>query len=386
MNVEPFALERWMTTYEMNVQFDIAESGILPMSMGELLGLMPQAERDEALARLLAMPLNYSEACGTLALRSALAATYPATTPDQILVTTGAIEANYLIFHTLLKPGDHVVAVHPAYQQLHSVPQAIGCNVSLWELRDEGGFHYDLDDLRQLVTPQTKLIIVNTPHNPTGAMLSEEQLREIYALAEANDAYLLCDEAYRWLDIPGGDPFAPPARSLGAHGISVGTLSKPFGLPGLRIGWIAATDDVISACWSMRDYISLSPGKLSDALAVIAIENRDAIIARNQPIIEQNLVTALDWFAAQADVATWSPPRGGLLALMKFDLPIDSLTLANRLAEEYSVMLAPGWAFGYESHLRLGLGQDPEIFAEGLRRTATCFAAVANEKALVMSH
>ncbi|MBA3337107.1 MAG: aminotransferase class I/II-fold pyridoxal phosphate-dependent enzyme [Chloroflexia bacterium] len=386
MNVEPFALERWMTTYEMNVQFDIAESGILPMSMGELLGLMPQAERDEALARLLAMPLNYSEACGTLALRSALAATYPATTPDQILVTTGAIEANYLLFHTLLKPGDHVVAVHPAYQQLHSVPQAIGCNVSLWELRDEGGFHYDLDDLRQLVTPQTKLIIVNTPHNPTGAMLSEEQLREIYALAEANDAYLLCDEAYRWLDIPGGDPFAPPARSLGAHGISVGTLSKPFGLPGLRIGWIAATDDVISACWSMRDYISLSPGKLSDALAVIAIENRDAIIARNQPIIEQNLVTALDWFAAQADVATWSPPRGGLLALMKFDLPIDSLALANRLAEEYSVMLAPGSAFGYESHLRLGLGQDPEIFAEGLRRTATCFAAVANEKALVMSH
>jgi len=386
MNVEPFALERWMTTYEMNVQFDIAESGILPMSMGELLGLMPQAERDEALARLLAMPLNYSEACGTLALRSALAATYPATTPDQILVTTGAIEANYLLFHTLLKPGDHVVAVHPAYQQLHSVPQAIGCNVSLWELRDEGGFHYDLDDLRQLVTPQTKLIIVNTPHNPTGAMLSEEQLREIYALAEANDAYLLCDEAYRWLDIPGGDPFAPPARSLGAHGISVGTLSKPFGLPGLRIGWVAATDDVISACWSMRDYISLSPGKLSDALAVIAIENRDAIIARNQPIIEQNLVTALDWFAAQADVATWSPPRGGLLALMRFDLPIDSLTLANRLAEEYSVMLAPGSAFGYESHLRLGLGQDPEIFAEGLRRTATCFAAVAHEKALVMSH
>jgi len=386
MNVEPFALERWMTTYEMNVQFDIAESGILPMSMGELLGLMPQAERDDALARLLAMPLNYSEACGTLALRSALAATYPATTPDQILVTTGAIEANYLIFHTLLKPGDHVVAVHPAYQQLHSVPQAIGCNVSLWELRDKGGFHYDLDDFRQLVTPQTKLIIVNTPHNPTGAMLSEEQLREIYALAEANDAYLLCDEAYRWLDIPGGDPFAPPARSLGAHGISVGTLSKPFGLPGLRIGWIAATDDVISACWGMRDYISLSPGKLSDALAVIAIENRDAIIARNQPIIEQNLVTALDWFAAQADVATWSPPRGGLLALMKFDLPIDSLALANRLAEEYSVMLAPGSAFGYESHLRLGLGQDPEIFAEGLRRTATCFAAVANEKALVMSH
>nr|MDQ3045538.1 aminotransferase class I/II-fold pyridoxal phosphate-dependent enzyme [Chloroflexota bacterium] len=341
---------------------------------------------DEVLARLLAMPLNYSEACGTLALRSAIAATYPATTPDQILVTTGAIEANYLLFHTLLKPGDHVVAVHPAYQQLHSVPQAIGCHVSLWELRDEGGFHYDLDDLRQLVTPQTKLIIVNTPHNPTGAMLREEQLREIYALAEANDAYLLCDEAYRWLDIPGGDPFAPPARSVGAHGISVGTLSKPFGLPGLRIGWIAATDDVISACWSMRDYISLSPGKLSDALAVIAIENRDAIIARNQPIIEQNLVTALDWFAAQADVATWSPPRGGLLALMKFDLPIDSLALANRLAEEYSVMLAPGSAFGYESHLRLGLGQDPEIFAEGLRRTATCFAAVANEKALVMSH
>jgi aspartate/methionine/tyrosine aminotransferase len=216
------------------------------------------------------------------------------------------------------------------------------------------------------------MIVVNTPHNPTGAMLSASDLRVVYALADECDAWVLSDEAYRWLELPGGQPLAPPMRDLGARAISTGTLSKPFGLPGLRIGWMAAPADVVRRCWGLRDYISLSPGKLNDALAVLAFRHRGQIAARTREIVAANLDFAEHWFAENADLVSWAPPRGGLLALMKYDLGMPSLTLANRLAEEYSVMLAPGSAFGYEGYLRLGIGPSPEIFAEGLRQTAHC--------------
>ena len=322
------------------------------------------------LDRLLDLRLGYSEACGSAELRGLIAATYEKTSPDEILVTTGAIEANFLLFNELLSAGDQVVAVSPAYQQLHSVAKAIGCDVALWKLRDDGGFRFDLDDLRALATPRTRMIVVNTPHNPTGAMLSEEQLREIYALAEELDAWVLSDEAYRWLDLPGSSPLAPPMRNLGPRAISTGTFSKPFGLPGLRIGWIAAPEDVVRRCWGLRDYISLSPGKLNDALAVLAFRHRDQIVERTQRIVAENLPFAERWFAENADLVSWTPPRGGILALMKYQLDLPSLELANRLAEDYSVMLAPGSAFGYEGYLRIGVGNTPENFAEGLRQTS----------------
>lgn len=370
MKIEPFALERWMTTYETRVDCDIAESGIFPLTTNELLDLGPAAAREEALARLLDLRLGYSEAPGSLALRSALAATYRATGPDEILVTTGAIEANFLLFNVLLNRGDHVVVVHPAYQQLESVPKAIGCDVSRWRPRDDAGFRFDVEDLAALVTPTTRLIVVNTPHNPTGAMLSTEEVRRVYALAEEAGATVLVDEAYRWLDLPGGNPVPPPARDLGPRAISVGTFSKPFGLPGLRIGWMAAPADVVARCWELRDYVSLSPGRLNDALALLALEHLDPIRERTGRIVGRNLAAADAWFAEHADLARWTPPRGGLLALVRYAADVPSRDLANRLAEEAGVMLAPGSAFGYEGFLRIGIGQEPTIFAEGLARTA----------------
>jgi aspartate/methionine/tyrosine aminotransferase len=372
VRIEPFQLERWMTTYEVKVKWDIAESGIFPMSSREILDLLPPEERETELDRLLDLRLGYSEACGSAELRGLVAATYENTSPDEILVTTGAIEANFLLFNELLSAGDRVVAVKPAYQQLHSVAKAIGCDVALWTPRDDGGFRFDLDDLRALATPGTRMIVVNTPHNPTGAMLSEQELRDIYALAEELDAWILSDEAYRWLDLPGNPPLAPPMRNLGPLSISTGTFSKPFGLPGLRIGWIAAPEDVVRRCWGLRDYISLSPGKLNDALAVLAFRHRDQIVERTQRIVAENLPIAARWFAENADVVSWTPPQGGVLALMRYQLDLPSLELANRLAEDYSVMLAPGSAFGYEGYLRIGVGTNPIIFAEGLRETACC--------------
>ena len=372
MKIETFALERWMTAWETKTPFDIAESGIYPQTVRELLAFEPPQEREKVLERLLDLRLGYSEAPGTIELRSALAATYRDTGPEEILVTTGAIEANFLLFNVLLEPGDHVVAVYPAYQQLYSVPRAIGCDVSLWRLRPETGFRYDLEELERLVTPRTRLIVINTPHNPTGAMLSAEDVARVDRLASSVGARVLSDEAYRWLEIPGGEPLAPPMRNFNGAGVSVGTLSKPFGLPGLRIGWIAGPADLVAKCWAMRDYVSLSPGKLNDALAVLAIKHRDEIVLRTQAIVRRNLETARTWFAEHADVVSWTPPRGGLLALMRYALDMPSLELSNRLAQEYGVMLAPGSAFGVEHHLRIGIGQQPEIFSEGLRRTAAC--------------
>jgi|SRR5579862_4721760 len=362
-----------MTRHETHVRYDIAESGILPLSTNDLLNFEPVAARAATLERLLALPLGYSEARGTEALRAALAATYTRGDADHILITTGAIEANYLLFNVLLDAGDHVIAPYPAYQQLYTVPRAIGCDVSLWHVGPDTGYRYDIAALERLVTPKTKVIVVNTPHNPTGAMVAPDDARCVYDLAASVGATVIGDEAYRWLAVPDGDPFAAPMFDLGERGVSVGTLSKPFGLPGLRIGWIAGPPDLIQKCWGMRDYISLSPGKLNDALALLALSHRDQIVARNRKIIEANLATATEWIADRGDFISWTPPRGGLLALLKYDLPVLSLELADRLATEWSVMLAPGSAFGYEYHLRLGVGQRPDIFTEGLGRAGKCF-------------
>lgn len=373
MKIETFQLERWMTRHETHVRYDIAESGILPLTTQDLLDFEPEAERAETLARLLRLPLGYSEARGTAELRGMLAATYARGDADHILVTTGAIEANYLLFNVLLDPGDHMIAPYPAYQQLFSVPKAIGCDVSLWRVGPETGYRYDIAALERLVTPRTKVIVVNTPHNPTGAMLPPADARRVYDLAQSVGAMVIGDEAYRWLAVPDGEPFAPPFFDLGPLGISVGTLSKPFGLPGLRIGWIAGPPDLVQKCWSLRDYITLSPGKLNDALAQLGMNHRDRIVARNTEIIRANLASASQWMAEHQDFLSWTPPRGGLLALVKYDLPMESLPLADKLALEYSVMLAPGSAFGYEHHLRLGIGQRPDVFRKGLEEAARCF-------------
>jgi aspartate/methionine/tyrosine aminotransferase len=376
MKIETFDLERWMTTWEVDVDYDIAESGIYPLSVRELINLEPKDQREATLDRLLDIRLGYSEAPGSLELRTMLAETYRESGPDNILVTTGAIEANFLLFNTLLDPGDHVVAVYPAYQQLYSVPRAIGCDVSLWKLRAEDGFRFDLDELERLLRPETKMIVINTPHNPTGAVLSPDEVQRVYDLAAEHGAWVMSDEAYRWLDLPCGEALAGPTRDFGDRAVSVGTFSKPFGLPGLRIGWISAPAEIVAQCWEMRDYISLSPGKLNDALAVLAFRHSEAIRERTRSIVEENFQTIEVWLAEHGDIVRWTRPRGGLLALLEYDLDIPSMDLANRLAGEYSVMLAPGSAFGYEHHLRVGIGQTPEVFRNGLARASACFADV----------
>lgn len=370
MKIERFELERWMTRWELDVDYDICESGILPLSLNELYALIGPGPAGDLEAAIASMPQAYSEARGTIALRSALAATYADVTPDDVLVTTGAIEANFLVFNALLSPGDHVVTVSPAYQQLHSVPRAIGAEVDLWDVSVEGGgFAYDLDRLEAILRPDTRMIVINTPHNPTGAILDSAQLDRVLDLARERDAWVLSDEAYRWLEHTGGETVVEPARNRYEKAVSVGTMSKPFGMPGLRIGWFAANVDLANRAWALRDYISLSPSKISDEVTRVAIEHREAIFPRNAAIMAENLAFARTWFAENADLASWSEPRAALLAMMRYTAPVDSTILADRLAKEARVMLAPGSAFGLEGCLRIGIGQRPDIFAEGLRRT-----------------
>ncbi len=378
MKIERFELERWMTRWELEVTHDICESGILPMSLDELYSLIGSSSASRLEEAIRTMPLSYSEARGTEELRGLLASTYADATADDILVTTGAIEANFLAFNTLLNPGDHVVAVSPAYQQLHSVPRAIGAEVDLWDLQvPGGGFAYDLDRLESLLRPSTRLIVINTPHNPTGAVLDSAALDRIIELARERDAWILSDEAYRWLEFPGGDNLVEPTRNRYEKAISVGTVSKPFGMPGLRIGWLAANADIAAQSWALRDYVSLSPSKISDAVTCALIEHRERIMPRNQAIMSENLAFATEWFERNAARASWTPPKAALLAMMTYTAPIDSVTLANRLAGEAGVMLAPGAAFGLEGHLRIGIGQRPEIFREGLEKTGDFLRSLA---------
>jgi aspartate/methionine/tyrosine aminotransferase len=376
VKLERFELERWMTRWELDVDYDIAESGIYPLSLEELYDLIgPDAAADLA-EKILKTRLGYSEARGTLALRTTIANTFKRAAPDDVLVTTGAIEANFLIFNALLQEGDHVVAVSPAYQQLLSVPKAVTSNVSEWSVVQGEGFRYDLDQLESLVRPDTKMIVINTPHNPTGAMLDQAGIERVLEIARRSDAWVLSDEAYRWLAHSGGTQLPSPAHDLGDKVISVGTMSKPFGLPGLRIGWLVANPEVVAACWSLRDYVSLSPSGITDAIAQTAIEHRDSILPRNSAIIEENMTAATTWFRENADIVAWQPPRAGLLAMLRYNFDIPSTELADRLAKDVRVMLAPGSAFGLEHHLRIGVGQRPDLFSEGLRRTAEYLRAL----------
>jgi len=377
MHLVPFALERWMTTYETRVEYDLAESGVHPLTTAELLAFDPESDR--RVHELLDVPLNYSEARGTHELRTRIAETYRDVTADDVLVTTGAIEANYLLFNALLKPGDRVVSVYPAYQQLYTVPEAIGCDVARLELHEENGYRYDLDELDRLVDERTRMIVVNTPHNPTGAAMSAAECARVYALADAVGAYILADEAYRWLTVD-DVPLPPPFRDLGPRAISVGTLSKPFGIPGIRLGWMATTAEIAARCWAYRDYTSLSPGGLSDYLACRTFANREAILARTHAISAENLKTLRAFIAERTDLFSWVEPRGGLLGLLRYHLDLPSDTVANRLAEEESVMLAPGSAFGMEGRLRIGLGTRPDRFIAGLERVDRFFTQLKDAR------
>ena len=283
-------------------------------------------------------------------------------------ITHGAIGANDLVINALVEPGDTVISVLPTYQQLYSIPESLGARVKICQLRPENGFLPDLAELESLVDSSTKLICINNPNNPTGALMDEALLRGVAKIAGACGAWVLCDEAYRGLNpAPYGENFAPAMADLYEKGVSVGTFSKTFSLAGLRLGWVAAPEELIERINRRRDYNTISCGKIDDYLAALAIHSREALLRRNLKIVADNAAVLDAWVQSEPRIS-YVRPKAGTTAFLKYDAPVDSVTFCKQLLEKTGVMLLPGAAMDMEGWLRIGycFAEDTTALRKGL--------------------
>jgi aspartate/methionine/tyrosine aminotransferase len=363
MRVEPFAMERMQSTYENHVACNLSESGVHPLQLGELV--------DAASARqaLLAETLRYTQTNGTVPLRDAIAGLYSGATPDHVQVTNGGSEANYITAWRLIEPGDDVVLMTPNYMQVSGLARAFGAAVHEWPLVDAGRrWTVDPDALERLVTPHTKLIAICNPNNPTGARFDAADLDAVAAIAERNGSWILSDEIYRGAERDGRE--TPSIWGRYDRAIVTSGLSKAYGLPGLRIGWVVAPPALVASLWAYHDYTSIAPGALSDALARHALEpeRRARILARTRAILNENFPIAAAWLDAHGGLFEYAPPAAGAIVYVRYNHPINSTDLVTRLRERHSVMLVPGDHFGMDHYLRLGFGDPPDYLRRALAR------------------
>ncbi|MGR3706945.1 aminotransferase class I/II-fold pyridoxal phosphate-dependent enzyme, partial [Sulfitobacter sp.] len=279
-------------------------------------------------------------------------------------VTHGTIGANMLVHKALVGAGDRVVAIVPTYQQHYSIPESIGADVQQLQLRENDGFLPDLDALRDLVVPGTKLIALTNPNNPTGALIERPMLEEIVQIARAAGAWILCDEVYRGTDQHGAG-MTTSIADLYEKGISTAGMSKAYSLAGLRLGWIAAPQEVIEAVSIHRDYDTISVGVIDDYFAALALEHREKVLARSQTITRGNLSLLEDWVEKEPRIS-WVKPRSGTTALLKYDLPVSSKEFCVTLLNETGVMFTPGSAMNMEGYVRIGYANNPDILKKGL--------------------
>jgi aspartate/methionine/tyrosine aminotransferase len=362
MKIEKFEMERMQSTWENLVEMDMSESGVRPVSLREL------AEMGLDLDAILNMPLGYSQSNGTIALRERLAALYPGATADHIEVTNGTSEANYLLALTLLRDGDQVALEVPNYMQYGGVPQSCGAELRPFRLQLDRGWEPDWDEFDRAVTEKTRLVYISNPNNPTGSILSEEAMRRIVARCEQAGAYLLADEVYL-----GAEIYGERTRSfwgMSDRVIVTSGLSKAYGIPGVRIGWIVGPKDVVAECWSQHDYITIGPNKISDAVACVAVEagNREKLYSRTRGILQHNLPAMREWVGSFGGFLAFREPQAGALCLVRYHSPTPSYELCERVRVNQSVLIVPGVHLGLEGHLRIWLGGKPEFLAEGLRR------------------
>ena len=365
MRIEPFGVERWIGKYEWKVPYDLAETSIHPLTVGELLDLAGADISDT----ILDLRLDYGENPGSQALREELAREHSVPSADNVLITHGAIEANALVYLALVEPGDIVIAMAPTYQQLYELPRSLGASVYHWEIRPEDGYRPDLGMLERLLARNAKLLILNSPNNPTGAALTRDELRRIVGMAESAGTSVVSDEVYRGIAYD-GEPVAPPLTELSDRAITVGSLSKVYALPGLRLGWIAAPTDVIESCLLFRDYLTISGPKISDALGLVALQHRHALLRRNRQLMDRNRALLLEWAETLGPRISLVPPKAGTTAFVGYQARLVSEELGRILAEEHGVLVVPGSCFGVEKHFRIGYGCPTEVLSAGLQRIA----------------
>ncbi len=358
---QPFRLERFFARHEFSARYLMCSSDCETIRTRELLELEPGAEE-----AFLEQRLGYTESRGDPDLRADIARLYRGLESGDVMVHAGAEEAILDFCLATLAAGDHVVVNFPCYQSLAEIPRALGCAVSPWPFRSEAGrWVLDPDELGRLLRPRTRLVILNTPHNPTGALMRRGELDRVVELCRASGALLFVDEVYRYLE-------ADSARRLDAacelyeNAVSLNVLSKSSGLAGLRIGWLATKRrDILDAVAVVKEYNSICSSAPSEFLAGLAVRNLDRLVARNRAIVASNLALLGPFFARHGDLLAWNEPEGGSIAFPRFlrspgkpGAAVDAEEIALRILADSGVLLLPGAHYGYDrAHFRIGFGR-----------------------------
>lgn len=352
MNLPPFKLERYFAKYEFNTEYLLSSSDCESRSTAELLALEPGAAE-----KFQQVWLGYTESQGSPTLRAEICKLYEKVEPDEILVHSGAGEAIFLFMFAAFKEYDHVIVHSPGYQSLAEVARAAGCDVSPWRAREENGWALDLDELRHLMRSNTKAIIINTPHNPTGYLMSRDDYDALHKFAKENKLLLFSDEVYRESEY---DPATrlPAACDYGEYAVSLGVTSKTYGLAGLRIGWVATKNKKIyEKMASLKDYTTICNSAPSEFLAEVAMRNRQKLAERNISIIKQNLEVMDDFFARHSSRFSWVRPNAGSMAFPRY-LRGSVEKFCEDVVNKAGIMLLPGTVYDdSQNHFRLGLGR-----------------------------
>ena len=365
MKIATFKVEEWMNLNETKAKYNIAETCVDSVSLDELFSLAGR-DRREFFDTLSRRRMTYGAIFGAEELKAAICGLYRSAGADDVITTHGAAGANHLALYSLVEPGDAVVSVMPTYQQLYSIPESYGAKVRILKLKREENFLPDLDRLRTLVNEKTKVICINNPNNPTGALMPEETLRGIVGIARRVGAYVICDEVYRFLTQEEGYPES--IADLYEKGIAVGRMSKVFSLAGLRLGWIATRSrEAMREILLHRDYDTISCGMIDEALATVALEAKEAIIARNRAIVRENLAILDEWIAKEPRFS-YVKPQCGTTALLYCDVDMPSEEFCARLLAETGAFLTPGSCFDEEHCFRIGYACGKEELKEGLAK------------------
>ncbi|WP_419950388.1 aminotransferase class I/II-fold pyridoxal phosphate-dependent enzyme [Candidatus Palauibacter sp.] len=362
MRVPPFVMERWQSTFEHRVDYNISESGVHPLMLSELLELIDLDPGD--------VHLEYGQSDGSDGLKAAIAGLYDGAGPENIIATTGGAEANYVVLWSLVSPGDRVVALEPTYGQTPGLARGLGADVVSWKLEEALGWQPAPGSAADVITPGTRLVVVTNPNNPTGAVLSESAMDEIVAAAAAVGAWILADEVYIGAEVTG--PETPSFWGRYDRVVVSGSLSKAYALPGLRLGWITAPAAMHEEFWSRKDYTTITPATLSDVAArrVLSPEVRPRVLERTRGIIRANLPRLTGWLDDRDDLFSYRAPDAGAICYVRYALDINSSELAERLRAEKSVLLVPGDHFGMDHYLRVGFGNPAAELEEALGRVA----------------
>ena len=364
----PFRMERWQSTYEHRVRFNLSESGVHPLSVAELLKLA-----DENAEWLEEVRFGYGQSNGSDHLRELIAGLYPGASEANVLVTVGGAEANFASFWYLVEPGDQAAVMLPNYMQVPGLLESFGAQSRPFRLRSADGWAPDLAMLEQALREGARFVLVTNPNNPTGKVLEEGAVDRIIELAERFGAWILADEVYRGAEIEGAETSTFWGRS--ERVVVTHSLSKAYGLPGLRIGWIVGPEDVIEELWGRTDYTTIAPATLSDRLAGLALEpaTRSKILERTRRIVRGNLDTLRDWMDRRTHCFRYEPPDAGAICFVRYEAALGSSALAEKLRVEKDVLVVPGDHFGMDGFLRLGFGPPQDELQEALARVGEAF-------------